>query len=55
MMGNNSTGLGLPICKELATQMGGDIIVNSAEGCGTTIWVVIPCQATLIEKKPITV
>ena len=50
-MGSNSTGLGLPICVELAQQMGGAIYVNSAEGKGTTVWILIPCKATLVEKK----
>ena len=45
------TGLGLPICEELAHQMGGAVYLNSGEGKGTTVWVVIPCKATLIEKK----
>ena len=49
--GGNSTGLGLPICKELAQQMGGSIHVNTAAGKGTTVWIIIPCKATLIEKK----
>lgn len=47
----SGTGLGMAICKELATQMGGSIYLNSAEGKGTTVWIVIPCKATLIEKK----
>jgi signal transduction histidine kinase/ABC-type amino acid transport substrate-binding protein len=45
------TGLGLPICQELAHQMGGQVYVNSAEGAGTTVYIVIPCKATLVEKK----
>jgi signal transduction histidine kinase len=36
---------------ELAQQMGGAIYVNSAEGKGTTVWILIPCKATLVEKK----
>lgn len=48
---NDGTGLGMPICKELAQQMGGSIHINSAVGKGTTIWIVIPCKATFIEKK----
>jgi signal transduction histidine kinase len=47
----NGTGLGLPICKELAEQMGGSIYINSAVGKGTTVWISLPCEATLIEKK----
>ena len=45
------TGLGLPICKELATQLGGTIDVNSERGKGTTVWIIIPCEATVIEHK----
>ena len=47
----SGTGLGLAICKELARQMGGDIHVNSALDRGTTVWIVIPCVATVIEKR----
>ena len=50
----SGTGLGMPICKELAQQMGGAIYMNSAPGRGTTVWIVIPCKATLIEKKMLT-
>ena len=48
---NNGTGLGLPICKELAEQMGGTIDISSEEGKGTTVWITMPCQATVIERK----
>lgn len=47
----NSTGLGMPICKELAQQMGGSIYVNSAPEKGTTVWIIIPCKAIQTEKK----
>lgn len=50
-LASNSSGLGLIICHELVHQMGGSIDINSGEGCGTTVWVSIPCTATLIEKK----
>lgn len=45
------TGLGLPICKELVTQLGGTIDVNSERGKGTSVWITIPCEATIIEHK----
>ena len=50
--GNHTgTGLGLPICKELAEQMGGSIDINSEEGKGTTVWITIPCTAQAMERK----
>jgi len=48
---DRGTGLGMPICKELTEQMGGSVYINSAAGKGTTVWVVLPCKATLIKKK----
>jgi PAS domain S-box-containing protein len=45
------TGLGLPICKELVTQLGGTIDVSSEVEKGTLVWVLIPCEASLIEHK----
>ena len=48
---SRGTGLGLPICKELLTQMGGHIDISSTLGQGTTVWITIPCEATVIEKK----
>ena len=39
---------------ELAQQMGGSIYLNSAHGKGTTVWIVIPCMASLVEKKLLT-
>ena len=46
-----STGLGLPISKELVTQLGGTIEVRSEEGKGTSVWVTLPCNAIAIEHK----
>lgn len=46
---HSGTGLGLPICQELASQLGGHIDISSEEGKGTTVWVSIP--ATLISSK----
>lgn len=36
------TGLGLPICKNIAKQLGGRIGVDSAVGAGSCFWVEIP-------------
>ena len=44
-----STGLGMHICKEMITQMGGTIDVDSEPGRGTTVWINLPCE--LIEMK----
>ena len=38
----SGTGLGLSICHELVQAHGGEINVTSAEGCGTTVRVVLP-------------
>ena len=48
---NQKTGLGLPICKELVTQMGGTIDISSEVGKGTSVWISIPCEASVIEHK----
>ena len=45
------TGLGLPICYELAAQLGGTIEVNSERGKGTMVWIIIPCEASVVEHK----
>ena len=48
---SNSTGLGLPICRELAALMGGNIDISSEPGKGTTVWVTIPCEAKSVVRK----
>lgn len=44
------TGLGMPIVKNLVTQMSGQINVDSAPGKGTAITIVIPLEAVKEEK-----
>ena len=48
---HNTKGLGLAITKELVSQMGGRLEVSSDEDSGTTVYIVIPCQASLIKRK----
>jgi signal transduction histidine kinase len=44
------SGLDLPIVQLLAKQMGGSIDVQSDYGKGTSIWVSIPCNASVMER-----
>lgn len=44
-------GLGIPICRELLSQMGGFLEIVSEEGLGTTVWITIPCKASAIRRK----
>ncbi len=45
------SGLDMPIVQLLAQQMGGNIDVQSDYGKGTTVWVSLPCTATVTEKE----
>ena len=45
------TGLDLPIVQSLVQQMGGTIDVDSQLGKGTSVWVTIPCEARVAEKR----
>ena len=45
------SGLDLPIVQLLVKQMGGTIEIQSDYNQGTSIWVSIPCTASVIEKK----
>jgi signal transduction histidine kinase len=45
------SGLNLPITQALVEQMGGTVELQSELGKGTTVWVFIPCKASVIEKR----
>ena len=45
------SGLDIPIVQLLAKQMGGSIEIQSDYGKGTSVWVSIPCTASVIERK----
>lgn len=51
MSAQNTKGLGLAICRELLRQMDGTLDINSEEGSGTTVYMTIPCQASVIKRK----
>lgn len=48
---HTTKGLGLAIAKELVWQMGGTVEISSEEGSGTTVYIMIPCHATVIKRK----
>ena len=48
---NQSTGLDMPIVKELIEQMGGSLELQSGIGKGTTAYIILPCEMKYMEKK----
>ncbi len=48
---SSGAGLGLSICRELITQMGGTVNLKSKEGRGTTVWISLPCKVIDIAFK----
>ncbi len=47
----NTKGLGLAITRELVRQMGGKMEIVSEKGAGTTVYIMIRCQALSIKRK----
>lgn len=47
----NTKGLGLAITCELVSQMGGTVEISSEVGSGTTVYIMIPCYASVIKRK----
>lgn len=48
---SGGTGLGLPVAKSLAEAYGGDIILGSREGEGTTVYVLLPVEGRRAERR----
>lgn len=48
---SETTGLDLPIVKELIEQMGGSVEIQSGIGKGTTTYIILPCEMSNMEKK----
>ena len=48
---HSTKGLGLAICRELLRQMGGTLEINSELGQGTTVYMSIPCHASIVKRK----
>lgn len=43
-LANQTSGLGLSICKAIVDALNGEIGLSSEEGKGTTVWIWIPCH-----------
>ena len=48
---HTTKGLGLAITKELISQMEGTLEIMSEEGSGTTVYITIPCHASVIKRN----
>jgi signal transduction histidine kinase len=45
------TGLDLPIVQSLIQQMGGTIDIESELGKGTAVWLSVPCEAQMVNRR----
>lgn len=52
-MDQSAIRLRMQICKKLVEKMGGSMNVDSEPGKGVTVWIRIPCEATVVKKKDI--
>ena len=48
---HTTKGLGLAITKELISQMDGTLEIMSEEGSGTTVYITIPCHASVVKRN----
>jgi signal transduction histidine kinase len=48
---SSSSGLGLSICREAVSLMGGRIRLKSELGKGTIVWIIIPCTCKEMQRK----
>ncbi len=48
---NEGTGLGLPLCKMYAELHGGELVLTSKKGEGTSVRIIFPHQRTLLNRK----
>jgi len=49
---SGGTGLGLAICKKSVSEMGGEIVIMSEEGVGTTVTIRLPVSPKMEEATP---
>ena len=47
----DTKGLGLAITKEIVAQMDGTLEISSEQGSGTTVYIMLPCHASIIKRK----
>ena len=47
----DTKGLGIAITKELVAQMDGTVEISSELGSGTTVYITLPCVASVIKRK----
>ena len=51
LVNQHATGLDMPIIKEIIEQMGGTLEIQSEPSKGNTVYIIIPCEMSSMEKK----